>query len=141
MTVEHNTTLAAEVGGEPPVLAIFGRRPDDDEAALTFVSIVWSDAPPPDEDGEPRQRRLRVRVPDDDGVNVDEVDPEVLPRLSCAHCLIDAHPELGRGMDLALEHYLVVRDPLTGEWSVSETGEFGYDDVLRARKQLGRDDP
>lgn len=41
-------------------------------------------------------------------------------------------------MDLALQHRCAARDPLTGEWSVSESGDYFYDDVLRAREHLGR---
>jgi hypothetical protein len=49
--------------------------------------------------------------------------PEELPDLDdpclhtvCLHCLIELHPEAGRGLDLAKKHGTADRDPETGEW-------------------------
>jgi hypothetical protein len=69
--------------------------------------VIWSDAPP--EDAEPDETSL-----------------------SCAPCLLEAHPTVGRGMDLAAEHGCAVRDPASGEWRVSPSGDFTYDEVLAA---------
>ena len=34
---------------------------------------------------------------------------------------------------IALEHGCAIRDPLSGDWSVGESGDFTFGDVLAAR--------
>lgn len=89
------STVAIEWGAEPPVLAVICDAAGD-PAGFRFFSVVWSDAPP-------------SRRHEEAGVEGSS--------LSCAGCLVDAHPEIGRGLDVALEHGCAVRDPLTSRWA------------------------
>jgi len=63
-----------------------------DPAGLRFFTVALSDAP--------------VYVEGSESV------------VWCAHCLIEEFPEVGRGLDLALEYGEAERDHETGEWSV-----------------------
>jgi hypothetical protein len=83
-----------------------------DPPGVRMFSLVFADAPPPDE------------------VQAENVEPV------CAHCVLEEHPEAGRGMDMAAAHGCAVREPASGGWSVREA--FLYDDVLEARERLGR---
>ena len=51
----------------------------------------------------------------------DEVDGLDDPRVSlvCLHCLIDDHPEIGRGLDIAREYGVADLDD-EGEWVVGD---------------------
>lgn len=81
-------TVAIEWGGEPPVLAVIA-DPAGDPRGFTYFSVIWSDAPPEDAEREETS-------------------------LACAHCLIEAFPAVGRGMDIALERGCAIRDPAPG---------------------------
>jgi hypothetical protein len=76
VTVEHRTAVAMVYGSTGPVRAVYC-DPDGDPPGQRWFTVVFDDAGPP-EDG-----------PDEAPV--------------CAHCLVDDHPELGRGFDLAAE--------------------------------------
>lgn len=99
-------TVAILHGSEGPVLAVFCDAAGDLPGQRWFT-VILSDAPPPDSD-----------------------DVE----LWCAHCLLEEHPEAGQGMDLVVEHGCVIRDPASGEWRVSETGDFTYEEVEAAAR-------
>ena len=71
--MSHGTTVAVMLGNEEPPLAIIF-----DPEGIAFFSVVMADAPPPD-------------------------DQAPVPPLVCGHCLIETYPELGEGLDLALE--------------------------------------
>jgi hypothetical protein len=91
--------MAMVIGKRPPVLGVIY----DDEAAAhegdSGFTVLFDDAP--------NQSELRVGVHGYD-------DPRVTTW--CLHCLIDEHPEVGRGLDLAKEHGTVDLDVETGEW-------------------------
>lgn len=83
------------IGSQPPVIEVVC-DPEGDPPGMTYFTVVFSDAPPPD-----------------------EVSEEDCGELVCAHCLLDEQPELGAGMDLALRHGgSAIRDAHTGEWSM-----------------------
>lgn len=62
----------------------------------------------------------------------DAPDPESFPEnnpadelpegitLVCLHCLINDHPEIGRGLDLAREHGVAVLDDNDEDWIVGD---------------------
>lgn len=83
--------LYGEFGDVRGVLA----DPAGDPAGHSFVTVILSDSP--GSDGE-----MTYGGP------------------VCGHCLIEQHPEAGRGMDLALEHGGgFERDPVSGEWTAA----------------------
>jgi hypothetical protein len=61
-------------------------------------SVLFDDAPDPDD--------LPEDVKPGDGTGID---------VMCLHCLIEEHPELGRGMDIALRQGLAEFDE-HGDW-------------------------
>ena len=83
-------------GSEPPAFSIGFERelmwPGD-----SGFTVLFDDAPDPDE----------IEGPDD-------------PRISVVHlcCLLDDHPEIGRGLDIAREYG--VADLEDGEWVVGD---------------------
>lgn len=88
------------IGSEPPVCGVLfaaGVKPPD-----SGFTVIWDDAP-----FERDLRRGRDGWYDD-------------PRVTtwCLHCLIDDHPEIGHGLDLARVHGQV--DLEDGVWVVSE---------------------
>jgi hypothetical protein len=86
--VEHGNA-AVLIGSEPPVAAVHCHEDGG-------FSVLLYDAPPPSDPEELRRRSHRV----------------------CLRCLIDKHPEVGRGLDLARARGgWAERDPDTGEWS------------------------
>ena len=86
-------TVAMVWGSEPPAFSIGHEKPMwPGDSGFT---VIFSDAPDPDE----------VH-----GVD----DPRVT--LVCLHCLLDDHPELGRGLDIAHKHYNFADLDDTMEW-------------------------
>jgi hypothetical protein len=78
----HHTALAFTIGKELPITAVIC-DPEGDPVGMTYFTVLFSDAPhKADELTEDDERRAIV----------------------CMHCLIDDHPELGRGLDLAKHH-------------------------------------
>lgn len=89
----HGAQVAVLVGHRPPVEAVVYH----DERAIQTDSgftVLLSDAPHADD------------LTDDD------------PRLAtvCVHCLIERHPEAGRGLDLARRNGEANRNLETGDW-------------------------
>jgi hypothetical protein len=70
-------------------------------------SVLFSDAPDPDD------------IPTE---SLEELPPGIT--LVCLHCLIDDHPEIGRGLDIAREHGVADLDE-NGEWVVGEPEPAG----------------
>ena len=69
-------------GGEPPAFSIGYDEPLGSwDSGFT---VIFDDAPDPDDVAEGAQH------------------PGIAP--VCLHCLLDDHPELGRGLDVAREH-------------------------------------
>jgi hypothetical protein len=73
------------VWGETPPIFSVGYDPPTDDWDSGF-SVLFDDAPEPKE--------------------LEHPDYELDPRISvaCLHCLLDEHPEIGRGLDLARTH-------------------------------------
>ncbi len=92
-------TVALVWGTEPPAFSIGYGEPM--WAGDSGFSVLFDDAPDPDE--------------------VQPDDPRV--SLVCLHCLLDDHPELGRGLDLAREHGVADRDD-DGEWIVGDVSRL-----------------
>ena len=91
--MSHDPKHAWCWGSEPPVYSIGY----DDELLGDFDSgftVLFDDAPAPEE----------VESPDDDRLE-----------WVCMHCLLEDFPEIGRGLDLALEHGAADLDE-NGEW-------------------------
>jgi hypothetical protein len=85
--------VALVLGSEEPAFAISYLAPIG--AWDSGYMVVFSDAPDPED------------VEDDDAKPV------------CLNCLIDDHPEIGRGLDLAREHGGADLDE-NGEWVVGD---------------------
>jgi hypothetical protein len=60
----------------------------------------------------------------DDAPDPDEVEgPHARISIVCLHCLIDDHPELGRGLDIARDYGVADLDE-SGEWVVGSWGDL-----------------
>ena len=86
------------------------------------VAVVWGSAPPAFSIGwcKPMWRGdSGFTVPFDDAPDPDEVELPADPRvtLDCLSCLIDDHPELGRGLDIARKYGVADLDG-GGDWVV-----------------------
>jgi hypothetical protein len=93
-TAEHgDAPLVVTVGREAPIVGV-QHHPEDDLGEAGYT-IVFIDAPE-----------------DLDAMSDEQADE--LARTVCLHCLIDEHPEVGRGLDLALEHGSAGRDDAGG---------------------------
>jgi hypothetical protein len=64
----------------------------------------------------------------DDAPDPDEVEGPDDPRISvvCLSCLIDDHPELGRGLDIAREYSVADLDE-NGAWIVGDLSRLDRD--------------
>ena len=111
-------------GSEPPAFSIGYEKPLG--AGGSGFSVLFNDAPDPED------------VPDEDK------PPEGIS-LVCLNCLLDEHPELGRGLDLARE-YGVADLGDDGEWVVGElsagstaaSASAVAESSLRRRRSRGR---
>jgi hypothetical protein len=91
---EHARTLACVWGSEPPAFSIGYEKPlSPGDSGFT---VLFDGAPEPD-----------------------DVDLEQNTSLVCLDCLLDEHPELGRGLDLAREYGVADLDE-SGEWVVGD---------------------
>lgn len=103
---EHTRTVAMVWGSEPPAFSIGYETPRG--PLDSGFSVLFSDAPDPKDFDEA----------------ADEL-PEGIT-LVCLHCLIEDHPELGRGLDLAREYGLADLDE-NGEWVVGDLSRLERD--------------
>lgn len=94
---EHARTLAWVWGSEPPAFSIGYEQPM--WPGDSGYTVIYSDAPEPDELDEQGQH------------------PDVA--IVCLHCLLDDHPDVGRGFDIARE-YGVADLHDRGEWVVGD---------------------
>jgi hypothetical protein len=83
-------------GTEPPAFSIGSDEPLGPWDS--GFSVLFDDAPDPDDLPPPSAEELP------DGITV-----------VCLHCLLDDHPELGRGLDIAREHCVADLDE-RGQW-------------------------
>jgi hypothetical protein len=100
MGSRHAKTFALVWGSEPPAFSIGHDEPMG--AADSGFSVLFDDAPDPDEVEGPHDPRISI---------------------VCLHCLIDDHPELGRGLDIAREYGVADLDE-SGEWVVGSWGDL-----------------
>ena len=114
------------VGGvEHRILQSVGADAVEGSAAMSGhkTAVCWGSEPPVSSIGYEKPM-----WPGDSGFSVlfvDAPDPEDLPEVSdnlppgitlvCLHCLLDEHPEMGRGLDLAREHGVADLED-DGEW-------------------------
>ena len=105
-TTRHAKTVAMVWGTERPAHSIGYEKPMG--SWDSGYSVVFADAPDPD-DVEDRPGSL----------------PEGIT-LVCLHCLIDDHPEIGRGLDIAREH---------GVADLDEKDEWVAGDVSRLERR------
>ncbi len=92
----HSKTVALVWGAEPPAHSIAYCEPM--WSGDSGFSVLFDDAPDPADVDGPEDPRLT---------------------LVCLDCLVDDHPELGRGLDLAREHGLAELDD-DDEWVVGD---------------------
>jgi hypothetical protein len=92
-------------GSEPPAHSIGYERPFG--PADSGFSVLFEDAPDPEE------------LPDAEGL------PAGIT-LVCVDCLLDDHPEIGRGFDLAREYGVADLDE-QGEWVVGDPSRLDSD--------------
>ena len=90
--MKHGQTAVLVWGERPPIFSI-GYEPPEHDWDSGF-SILYGDAPDPDD------------VTDD--------DPRI--RWECLCCVIDEHPEIGRGLDIARQHRVADLDE-NGHWT------------------------
>ena len=91
----HATTVAVVWGSEPPAFSIGYERPT--VAGDSGFTVLFDDAP-----------------------DADEVQPDD-PRITvvCLSCLIDDHPELGRGLEIARRFGVADLDE-DGAWIIGD---------------------
>ena len=94
----HAKTMAVVWGSEPPAFSIRYEKPQ--WRGDSGFSVLFDDAPDPDE----------VQGPD---------DPRIT--LVCLDCLIDDHPEIGRGLEIA-RRFGVADVGDDGVWIVGNMG-------------------
>ncbi|MDF2750183.1 MAG: hypothetical protein K0T00_1359 [Gaiellaceae bacterium] len=90
--MKHAESLALVWGEEPPIASIGYLTPSNRRDS--GFTILYEDAPDP--------------------ADVADLDDARLHWV-CLHCLIEKHPEIGRGLDIARRHRVADRDD-TGEW-------------------------
>ena len=88
----HAKTVAWVLGSEPPAFSIGYEKP------------MWS--------GDSGFTVLLDDAPDVEDINATDHPGS---SLVCLHCLLDEHPEIGRGLDIAREYGVADLDD-DGEW-------------------------
>ena len=104
---EHARPSAIVWGSEPPAFSIGYEKKKLGPGDSGFT-VLFDDAPDPEsvELGNPA-----------DGF------PEGVT-IVCMHCLLDDHPEIGRGLDIAREYGVADLDE-NGEWVVGDLSRLG----------------
>ena len=113
----HEKSTAVVWGTEPPAHSIGREKPMwPGDSGFT---VLFDDAPEPDE----------VHGPEDPRVS-----------LVCLHCLLDDHPEIGRGLDIARQYGVADLDE-NDEWVVGDRLNATRRQTLRTRLRQGRFSP
>lgn len=101
--MKHGRKTVTQWGSEPPVVTVAYEEPLGNWDS--GFSVLFADAPTEDELEE--------------DIGADEHSPMGLPHpsmsLACLHCVLDDHPEIGRGLDVAREYGVAELDE-NGEW-------------------------
>jgi hypothetical protein len=71
-----------------------------------------------------QRTRYSSCAPEPDEVGDDATHPGL--SVWCLHCVIDSHPELGRGLDIAREYGVADLDE-SGEWVVGDLSRLEHD--------------
>ena len=104
MVTGHARTVAWVWGSEPPAFSIGHEEPMwPGDSGFT---VLFDDAPDPEDAGRAGQH------------------PAI--SLVCLHCLIDDHPEIGPGLDIAREYGVADLDE-DGEWVVGDLSRLESD--------------
>ena len=93
----HARQVALVWGSEPPVFSI-GYEEEKLGPGDSGFTVLFDDAPDPED----------VEGPDHPAIS-----------LVCLHCLIEDHPEIGRGLDIAREYGVADLDD-NGKWVVGD---------------------
>jgi hypothetical protein len=109
---EHAKALAWVLGSEPPAFSIGYEKPTSPHDS--GFTVLFDDAPDPDD----------LPVVDPAQVSKGELPPGIT--FVCLHCLIDDHPEIGRGLDIAREYGVADLDE-NGEWVVGDLSRLSSD--------------
>jgi hypothetical protein len=102
---KHAKTMAWVWGREPPALSI-GYEEEKLGPGDSGFTVLFDDAPAPEEVGE------------------DGTHPAIY--MLCLHCLIEDHPEIGRGLDIAREYGVADLND-NGEWVVGDLSRLAGD--------------
>lgn len=101
----HDRTVAFVWGEEPPAFSIGWERPlGPRDSGFT---VLFDDAPDPED------------VP----VSGDRLPPGIT--LVCLHCLVEDHPEVGRGLEIAREYGVADLDD-DGKWVMGDVSRAVY---------------
>lgn len=95
-------------GSQPPAFSIGYEKPM--WPGDSGFSVLFDDAPDPED------------FPEED--NPQELPPGIT--LVCLHCLINDHPEVGRGLDIAREYGVADLDE-HDEWVVGDLSRLEHD--------------
>jgi hypothetical protein len=106
---KHADALAWVWGSEPPVFSIGYEKPSG--ANDSGFTVLFDDAPDPEEVDQAQ-------------LSEGEFPPGIT--FVCLHCLINDHPEIGRGLDIAREYGVADLDE-NGEWVVGDLGRLNSD--------------
>jgi len=107
---EHAKTMVWVWGSEPPAFSIGYDEPlGSGDSGFT---VLFDDAPDPEE--------------------LDDKGQHPAVTIVCLHCLIDDHPEIGRGLKIAREYGVADLDD-RGEWVVGDLSRLDAGSVAAAR--------
>lgn len=101
---EHARTAAWVLGSEPPAFSI-GYQPPLGVWDSGFT-VLFDDAPDPEE--------------------LDDIVQPGVSELVCLHCLIEDHPEIGRGLDITRRYGVADLDD-DGEWVAGDLSRLEGD--------------
>ena len=98
---DHTKSWAMVWGSEPAAFSIGYEKKKIGPTDSGF-SVLFQDAPDPEDLPEAEAGELPAGI-----------------TIVCLHCLIDDHPEIGRGLDIAREYGVAAPDE-NGEWVVGD---------------------
>jgi hypothetical protein len=88
------------------------------------LAMVWGSTPPIGYDPPSSPRDSGFTILFDDAPNPDDVtDDDDRIQWICVHCLIEDHPEIGRGLNIARQHLVADLDD-AGEWTIGDVSRL-----------------